>query len=334
MPSLYDVLAAREARRRQQRRRESPWPVLDKSRASLSGLILWLPSWRHLREYEYDDPGFDEECYGHPVVVLSPQSREGAVEVLTLTSFNGTDLKEKYSSSTFVRGLYLPIFPSNRHPDNARMLFLEPMWPTLLKNSYVNTRTIYTIDFEDLRPYDPHGPDYALSTDSYQELITYCRYQPPAPPSKPTPEPEPQPTQTDPLSVPQPPTPEMPSSPADSSIMPPQTQAKSLQTNGSSPAVGSLRSRVAVPSGPVLTSYQSCGTTVAPTRSMLESTCSADGDRYISRRVWQACACRRENVAEPRRSRGTGWAVILTMSLCVAAYAYYWVTQEPTSHGM
>ncbi|KAK7985888.1 hypothetical protein PG996_004867 [Apiospora saccharicola] len=340
MPGVTDLVAARGTDHIPPRRK-GPWPVHDKSRTLLSGLILWLPSWRYLREDEDDEEPWDEDIYGHPVVIVSPESRHGMVTVLPLTSFGGTDLEDKHPYSSHIRKSYLPIYPSNPHPDSSRLLFLDPTWPNLLKNSYVNTSNRCHIRLEHLRPYDPDGPDFALSADSYQELITYCRYIPSIPLPEPEPEPEWQPRQTDFILAALPPSPDTPSPTAESSTLPLVIQAKSLKTSSSPPApIDSMESRVTVPSGAVLINHYTYGAISAPTRSIMESTRSADGNLCISRRVWQACACRRENMvsnssphdAGSRRSSTAGWVVIVATLFCFATYAYQWATQEPISH--
>lgn len=189
------------------------------------------------------------------------------------------------------------------------------MWPHLLKYSYVKTTRRYKIDLKHLRPYDRSGPDFALSMNSYRELITYCHYQPPATPElELEPEPEPQSTQPDPIHAALPPSPGIPSPPADITAPP--------------AVINSVRSRVAVPSGTVLVSHHSYGTISAPARSMLEATCCADGDLCISRRVWQPCACKQRDLASNSAPQEAGsgipcaalWVVIVTMVFCAAAY--------------
>ncbi|KAK8074390.1 hypothetical protein PG997_009053 [Apiospora hydei] len=175
MPSITTLASMRD-RYYIPSRRGCPWPVHSRSRTLLSGLILWLPSWEYLQAWE-DAPDFKEDYYGHPVVILSPRpSLEGTVELLLLTSFNGKDLKGKHPHSAYVRSRYLPLFPSDRHPDNEKLLWLEHMWPTLWKKSYVNTATVYEIEIQHLRPYDSYGSDFALCKESYQEPIEYCGY--------------------------------------------------------------------------------------------------------------------------------------------------------------
>lgn len=51
----------------------------------------------------------------------------------------------------------------------------------LRKKSYVKTKTQYRIQIASLRPYERRGPEYILSRKSYQELIKYAKFTPPAP---------------------------------------------------------------------------------------------------------------------------------------------------------
>lgn len=60
------------------------------------------------------------------------------------------------------------------------ILCLEDPTLELKKKSYVKTKNQYNILFTSLRPYG-RGPDYNLSTKSYQDLIEYARYTPPLP---------------------------------------------------------------------------------------------------------------------------------------------------------
>jgi hypothetical protein len=50
------------------------------------------------------DPG----CYGHPVVVLSPEAKGGEVAVHIITSFGGKDLAVRHETPRRRRD-YLPI---------------------------------------------------------------------------------------------------------------------------------------------------------------------------------------------------------------------------------
>ncbi|KAK8000826.1 hypothetical protein PG990_013426 [Apiospora arundinis] len=187
---------------RQRLRQMSHCPVHDKSRIVLSGVVLWLPSYEQLLR---DIPGLDEDCYGHPVVVLSPEMDQGQVTVLLvmpslpnamktedmlisslqLTSFDQMDLEDRFRDNAKMQKNYLPIFPSSPHPDNQKLLRLENESLTLRKNSYVNTRTSYEVDIEFLHPYEHRGPDYVLSENSYHELIEYCGFQTSSPYTEP-----------------------------------------------------------------------------------------------------------------------------------------------------
>lgn len=76
MSALADTAAMRKLRRERR-----TWPIHDRSRTSLQGLILWLPSWESLEDADARR-NYDRYCYEHPVVILSPQSQRGMVEAL------------------------------------------------------------------------------------------------------------------------------------------------------------------------------------------------------------------------------------------------------------
>ncbi|KAK8092761.1 hypothetical protein PG999_014348 [Apiospora kogelbergensis] len=162
---------------RAQERYESSRPVDTMASAHLPGLILWLPKKDPSHELI---PGIDEGAYNHPVVVLSAFAQGGKVIVLPLTSFNETDLLERYRESPRKRKSYLPIDPANAHPDNGKLLRLKNPSLLLWKKSYINTKTKHMLSLEILRPYKRNA-DFVLSKTSYQELIEYCGFQQPLP---------------------------------------------------------------------------------------------------------------------------------------------------------
>ncbi|KAK4158407.1 hypothetical protein C8A00DRAFT_28687 [Chaetomidium leptoderma] len=165
----------RGSRRHIQNSRRPPSSV---SRTDLAGLIMWLPQRDGLRKHSE----LPEGCYGHPVVVLSPQaSATDDVVILILTSFCKTNIIDKYPNNPKRRLTYLPIHPTDPHPDTAAQLHLKNH-AELELNSYVNTGEKHTIPFGILRPYDRHDTNntlYALTSDSYQQLINHARFVPP-----------------------------------------------------------------------------------------------------------------------------------------------------------
>lgn len=88
-----------------------------------------------------------------------------------MTSFNSTDLAEKYPNGAKVRAEYLPIHPSPPHPDTREILHLRDGM-TLRKNSYLKISVQHTVRFDTLRPYDRTRPaEYYLEATSYQKLV-------------------------------------------------------------------------------------------------------------------------------------------------------------------
>lgn len=88
-----------------------------------------------------------------------------------MTSFNSTDLAEKYPNGAKVRAEYLPIHPSPPHPDTREVLHLRDGM-TLRKNSYLKISVQHTVRLDSLRPYDRSRPaEYYLEVTSYQKLV-------------------------------------------------------------------------------------------------------------------------------------------------------------------
>ncbi|KAI1473256.1 uncharacterized protein F4812DRAFT_44130 [Daldinia caldariorum] len=150
-----------------------------RSYQQLAGCILWLPAKTELRE----DCGSDIEAdrCNHPVVILSPQAEDGKVTYLMITSLKGTELKTRFKRDQNLRLEHIPIRPNDPHPDNGMLLSLEDVALALRKKSYVKTKTQYRIRVASLRPYERRGPEYILSRKSYQDLIDYSKFTPPAP---------------------------------------------------------------------------------------------------------------------------------------------------------
>ncbi|KAI1801975.1 hypothetical protein F4811DRAFT_426979 [Daldinia bambusicola] len=150
-----------------------------RSHQQQAGRILWLPAKTELRE----DCGSDIEAdrCNHPVVILSPQAEDGKVIYLMITSLKGTELKTRFKHDQNLRLEHIPIRPSHPHPDNGMLLSLEDVALVLRKKSYVKTKTQYKIRVSSLRPYERRGPEYILSRKSYQDLIEYSKFTPPAP---------------------------------------------------------------------------------------------------------------------------------------------------------
>jgi hypothetical protein len=84
---------------------------------TLTGQIWWLPPLDNVGgSGDLLQPG----CYGHPVVVLSPEAKGGEVAIHIITSFGGTDLAARHPLPRRRRD-YLPIAPPPAHPDNGKL---------------------------------------------------------------------------------------------------------------------------------------------------------------------------------------------------------------------
>lgn len=95
-----------------------------------------------------------------------------------MTSFGETDLLVKHKRREDREG-YLPIAPSNAHPDNEILLRLKNSSLCLRKKSYINTKEKRLITFNSLQTYSGRGKEYVLSKRSYQTLIDYANFVPP-----------------------------------------------------------------------------------------------------------------------------------------------------------
>ncbi|KAI1451466.1 hypothetical protein F4805DRAFT_96586 [Annulohypoxylon moriforme] len=148
----------------------------------LAGCILWLPRKEELPDNrdEYDSDLEEDRC-NHPVVVLSPHLEDGKVVYLMMTSLKGKNLETRFMNQPDVRREHLPIRPCNPHPDNGILLSLDDVALELRKRTYVKTKNQHRIRLGSLEAYDRRGPDYILSKKSYQDLIRYAKYTPPAP---------------------------------------------------------------------------------------------------------------------------------------------------------
>lgn len=90
----------------------------------------------------------------------------------------------KTCNSLSIRLEYLPIYPSNPHPDNDKLLYLEGI-AALPKKSYVHTKKQHTIDPHILKP--DRNIRSKLSKESLAALIEYINFSPPAVPPLPVP---------------------------------------------------------------------------------------------------------------------------------------------------
>jgi len=141
-------------------------------RSSLAGCIMWLPSRAEIGSAS----DIDDNCYNHPVVVLSPQPRRGKVSFLTLTPLNGKSLEDRHPHNLWARLVYLPIDPCEPHPDNGLLLRLQNPSNPLRQPCYVATDKQFRVASTALRPYDRPELDYRLNIQSYRILVDYIQF--------------------------------------------------------------------------------------------------------------------------------------------------------------
>ncbi|KAK1763109.1 hypothetical protein QBC33DRAFT_550406 [Phialemonium atrogriseum] len=156
-------------RRSRRSRKERSGRSRPSAHLTLAGNIMRLPE-----KKEPDNTGLSDGCYGHPVVILSPEESDGKVVILIITSFREVDLSVKHAHSRTVRLEYLPIHPSSTHPDNGTLLYLRE-GRSLPKKSYINTKAPYTLPFSMLEIYVRCGKDFGLTEASYQDLADYIQ---------------------------------------------------------------------------------------------------------------------------------------------------------------
>lgn len=142
-----------------------------------AGSILWLPSRSDIAtEYSSAIKDFDEGCFNHPVLVLATNSAKTEVVVLMVTSFAGTDLKDRHPTNLKTRALYIPIDPSNPHPDNGSLLHLKGA-ARLRKKSYINIQPRGPFKAALLRSLQQ--PPCMLKKDSLKALIEQINFTSP-----------------------------------------------------------------------------------------------------------------------------------------------------------
>ncbi|KAF2023823.1 hypothetical protein EK21DRAFT_80034, partial [Setomelanomma holmii] len=159
------------------------------------GRIFWLPSREDLREEavqrHHGKGKIKDKIYNHPVVVISRPAEASYKAVFHLiTSLDGKKLEDMYDEKVPAqasrRTWYLPIWPTPDHPD-ATSKKTRKRLPTLIlgdsaqlkKESWVNIRHIYEIDFELLLPYsnpnDPNRDVYGFESQSMSQIRSRCQ---------------------------------------------------------------------------------------------------------------------------------------------------------------
>ncbi|KAK8218665.1 hypothetical protein IWZ01DRAFT_538254 [Phyllosticta capitalensis] len=160
------------------------------------GRILWLPSIAELPKnaVQQAHPKAEaaaDDVYNHPVVVCSRPSRD-RVQFFIITSFNSRSLEQRFGPTPFTRPEqeriqgYLPISPSQPHPRlqmwenglRTPVILLEGD-KKMLRNSFINTSTVYAINSMSLRPYGSHfnrrRPEHFIEEGSVKVMLDWSK---------------------------------------------------------------------------------------------------------------------------------------------------------------
>lgn len=144
------------------------------------GAILWLPPKDQIPGDLQSRTEIDDGCFDHPALIIWIDQGFTKATILIITSFNSRGLFEKHGNNKAARLDHLPIYPSNPHPDNGELLYLEGN-AALSKKSYVKTGKQHTVDPSVLRP--DRSTKGKLSKESLTVLIKYINFTPPVEPS-------------------------------------------------------------------------------------------------------------------------------------------------------
>lgn len=133
---------------------------------------MWLPKYKTLKkEYLVHD---GEDCFDHPVVVLSPPVQE-MVEILIITSMNGKSSPTSYWDKD-IRDGFLPISPCDAHRENHLLLHLDPgCQQKLRKNSHVKASKLWRVLFKSLKDYYDSPAKIYFNEASLKKLVDYTR---------------------------------------------------------------------------------------------------------------------------------------------------------------
>ncbi|ROT42647.1 hypothetical protein SODALDRAFT_326806 [Sodiomyces alkalinus F11] len=141
----------------------------------LAGSIWFLP---RRDEVSDSDAPFNprlppSEAFNHPVVVLSRSNEiNGHVDILKITSFGGSTLSDRFPRSFKRRRQFLPIHPSDPHPDSG--IFLSLAEGKMDKRSYINISDVFRVPFQILRRVR-NGTRPRLTSSSYDKLASIRR---------------------------------------------------------------------------------------------------------------------------------------------------------------
>ena len=144
-----------------------------------NGCILWLPPKDAVIKLlgprlSSHGPSF----FDHPVLILDIEvtgPRDATVQFANIRSLHKLSLRDIPRSES---DHYLPIFPTNPHPNSGALLRLEKESPKrgIIKNSYVSIPDgIFSLDFKALQCYaigqKADGYRHRLNKESFEQVI-------------------------------------------------------------------------------------------------------------------------------------------------------------------
>ena len=144
-----------------------------------NGCILWLPPKDAVNKLLDHRPSSHEPSFfNHPVLILDTEvtgPRDATVRFANIRSSHRLSLRDILRSQS---GHYLPIFPTEPHPDSGALLRLEKDGPKrdIIKNSYVSISDgIFSIDSKALQCYavgqKADGYRHRLNKVSFEQVI-------------------------------------------------------------------------------------------------------------------------------------------------------------------
>lgn len=161
-----------------------PWPELWDV---CNGCVLWLPSKEDLggqlvpgSTLSLKDPAF----FNHPVLVLNvgvTGASAGTVKFATMRSLRRRSLQEVHDN---VRDRYLPVYPSNPHPNSNILLRLEKerSKDCMTNPSYVSLNSVFELDWTAFQCYSAiqRGDAFRqrLTKYSFDQVVARMGYSP------------------------------------------------------------------------------------------------------------------------------------------------------------
>ena len=135
------------------------------------GSVYYLPAFHDLPPSEqkrstHINPGI----FGHPVIIFAHDPWRAEAEVLVITSLDGKSLHE-YSQHQRVREAHIPIFPSEPHPNNGCITYLDTDGG-LPKKSHIKIDQRHNVPEAILKPLfdEQTGQQFRLRDSSFEEI--------------------------------------------------------------------------------------------------------------------------------------------------------------------